>query len=641
MTNDKFIPHHVLRTINWKIVTITLLAFWVRVQNLTYHSIWFDEAISLRWAQSTVARILEVSMHLVEDRLPPLYYLLLKWWVDGAGVSEFSVRYLSVLFGVLLIPVLYTLGHKLFGQTVGWVAALLAAVNPFLVWYSQEARMYALAVLLGTLGVLFFVDAISPPQPLPRHKLIFYWAGMGVCVLAGLYTHLYTGFLWPALALWLLANPRTLKRVWLPFGLTMGTAATLFLPLAIANWRFSGESVPGNPWVGVGARILELFRAFVVWRASLATGTAQVVLAVLALFLLAGIALALQKQKGWLVIGLLAMPFVVASILLLRSRLAFFGERYFIVLVPWLLLLQALGVGWFFQRLGQRSAIRQSAGWSAVLLLVGVTAVPLPGLWSVPAAKETWRQTVAYMTTHVQPGDAVFIHPEWVRFPYQYYARQMGTPGQTYAAFFAVDENTDLDGPLNGILDDHPVVWLIESHLDEPDPERRVENWFAARYPLVTELYPPGVVLKAYAPGYQLNQLPATATPTDAVFASGIRLRGFRVFDPRLPARETLFHPPSNWIHVALYWSPANGSGAEDVFPYVHLVDKAGQVWGASLERGSDAFHFYPPSRWQSGQIIRLDVDVNLNPVTPSGEYRLVVGVGEESTVLSVVEIED
>ncbi|HEY83708.1 MAG TPA: hypothetical protein G4N96_01150, partial [Chloroflexi bacterium] len=277
--------------------------------------------------------------------------------------------------------------------------------------------------------------------------------------------------------------------------------------------------------------------------------------------------------------------------------------------------------------------------YSLFIVVLVATIIPIPGQWSVSAAKEAWRQTTAYMTTHVNPADAVFIHPEWIRFPYQYYAAQMNTPGQTYAAFFAVDENTDLDAWLNGVVEaGHPVVWLIESHLEMPDPERRVENWFASRYPLVTELYPPGVTLKAYAPGYQLKALPPEATPTDATFTSGLKLVGAEILDTRLTPAESLFHPPSNWIHVILYWSKVSAD-AQDTFPYVHLIDESGQVWGASLERGSDALHFYPPSRWEAGQVIRQDVDVNLNPLAQPGVYRLIVGIAGETIELSAVEL--
>ncbi|MFQ5577945.1 MAG: glycosyltransferase family 39 protein [Anaerolineae bacterium] len=610
------------------ILPITLLAFALRLHNLTYHSLWYDEAVSARWARSGAVRILDVSMKLVEDRLPPLYYLLLKGWSALGGFSEFSLRFPSVAAGVLLVAVVYALGRRLFGRWAGLVAALLAALNPFLIWYSQEARMYVLSALLGTLGALCFVRAMARPRRWG------YWAGLGACALAGLYTHLYSGFLWPALAIWLLLHPRRLRRARLPFGLTMGAVSALFLPLAVANWRFSGESSPGDPLAGAGGRAWHLFESFAVWKAPLTAGTKGAILAVLGLFLLAGIVAVARRREGQMVILLAIMPFAIAGLLLLRSNLAFFGERYFIVMLPWLLLLQAAGAAAVMGKRGGRGVAA-----AALATLVTATAIPVPGQWSIPVAKEAWRQTVAYMTTHVRPEDAVFIHPEWIRFPYQYYEAQMKTPGQTYAYFFAVDENSDLDGPLNGVVaKGHPVIWLIESHLEQPDPQRRVENWFAARYPLVTELYPPGVTLKAYVPGYQMAHLPPDATPAGAVFASGLRLAGFTVFDANVSPRDALFHPPSGWIHVALYWTAATG-GAANAFPAVQLVDELGQVWGASLARGNDALHMYPPSRWEGGQIIRQDVDVNLNPATPPGTYRLIVRLGEETATLPAVRV--
>ncbi|RME49328.1 MAG: phospholipid carrier-dependent glycosyltransferase, partial [Caldilineae bacterium] len=170
------------------ILSILCLSAALRLHNLTYHSLWYDEAVSVRWARSSVARILDVGLKLVEDRLPPLYYLLLKGWGALGGFSEFSLRFPSVVAGVLLVAVVYALGRRLFGRGAGLAAALLAALNPFLVWYSQEARMYALSALLGALGVLCFVRAMERPRRWG------YWFGLGACALAGLYTHLYSGF---------------------------------------------------------------------------------------------------------------------------------------------------------------------------------------------------------------------------------------------------------------------------------------------------------------------------------------------------------------------------------------------------------------------------------------------------------------
>jgi hypothetical protein len=224
-----------------------------------------------------------------------------------------------------------------------------------------------------------------------------------------------------------------------------------------------------------------------------------------------------------------------------------------------------------------------------------------------------------------------------VRYPFQFYFRG---PGQTYAAFSTVTADTALDGPLQGVVGDHPVVWLIQSHLDGPDPDRLVEQWLAARYPLVTELYPPGILLKGYAPGYQVDTLPSTATPVDHAFDNGMRLVGYQVESP-VSATDDLFHPPSGWLHVVLYWA-ADQAILQEMVPYVHLVGPEG-VWGVSLERGNDALKLFPPARWGTDNappLIRHDVDVNLNPATPPGVYQLVVGLHGAETAFSMGEVE-
>ena len=322
-------------------------------------------------------------------------------------------------------------------------------------------------------------------------------------------------------------------------------------------------------------------------------------------------------------------------------------------MVPWLLLLAAIGAErvseWVNGRMAKSISSRtKGSAWQTVKLLLTIhyslftilillTALPIPGHWSVATAKEAWRQSVAYLAEHAAPDHGILIHPDWVRYPFQFYFRG---PGQTYAAFSNVTPEMSLDGPLQGVVSNHPVIWLIQSHLDGPDPNHLVEQWFAARYPLVTELYPPGISLKGYALGYQLDTLPAEATPVNIQFDNGLRLIGYQA-DRVVSATAELFHPPSGWAHVILYWT-ASEPLQEDVAPFVNLVGPEG-VWGASLERATDALKFYPTSRWPVGYpIIRHDLDVNLNPVTPPGAYQLVVGLpgdAQEEYFLAEIEI--
>jgi 4-amino-4-deoxy-L-arabinose transferase-like glycosyltransferase len=665
---------------------ILLIALALRLYNLTYHSLWFDEAISVHWARQSVPRILEVGLTLEEDRLPPLYYLLLKGWTGLVGFSETGVRSLSVLQGTLLVAVIAAVARTLFNRRVALLTALLVALNPFLIWYAQEARMYAQAVLFSTLTVWTFLQVVSSQKSVISSQKsvissqrsvvssqndthhasrITHHASHSILpaslftlfALAGLYTHLYTGFLLPALGLWLVLSYPRRWRLWLVFVLCGLVITLAFAPLALATWRFSGEAAPGDPLAGLAPRAWGLLQAFTLWKAPLSSWLQIIIPAAVSLFTLA----AYLTPDTWhvkrfrhprlLATLLLTSPFAIASLLLLRNHLAFFGERYFIMMVPWLLLLAAVGAArmseWAHQRMGEWRIknplpTRNIRPLSSILYLPSsiflllLTLLPLPGQWTIPAAKEAWRQSAAYLTEHAEPNHGVLIHPDWVRYPFQYYFRG---PGQTYAAFSNVTPTTALDGPLQGVVGNHPVIWLIQSHLDGPDPNRLVEQWFAARYPLVIELYPPGISLKGFAPGYQLDSLPPTATPAAIEFANGLKLAGYQT-DAVVTATDDLFHPPSGWVHVTLYWTAARPI-SQDVAPVVNLVGPEG-VWGASLNRTSDALKLFPPLRWGEGQIIRHDLDVNLNPVTPPGYYQLVVslpGSPAEQHPLTKIEV--
>jgi 4-amino-4-deoxy-L-arabinose transferase-like glycosyltransferase len=648
------------------LLAIILIALALRLYNLTYHSLWFDEAISVHWARQSVPRILEVGFTLVEDRLPPLYYLLLKGWTALAGFSEMGVRSLSAFLGTLLVPVIAAIAAALFNRRVALVTALLVALNPFLIWYAQEARMYTPAVLFSALTVWAFLRVSEPvgqrivsqfpPSPRlassPLHLLLF-----TLFALAGLYTHLYTGFVLPALGLWLVMSYPRQRRLWLLFALSGLAIGLLFAPLALATWRFSGEAAPADPLNGLAQRAWGLLHAFTIWKAPLGPKLQIAIPAIIATFAVASFlkfknthyALRITHRVSrfphplLLITLLLVTPFAIANLLLLRNHLAFFGERYFIVMVPWLLLFAAVGAQRISELANKRmaSSERRMANFlsfilhpSSFILLLVLTTLPIPGQWSMPAAKEAWRQSAAYLAEHAAPDHGIIIHPDWVRYPFQYYFRG---PGQTYAAFSTVTPETPLDGPLQGVVNDHPVIWLIQSHLDGPDPNHLVEQWFDARYPLVTELYPPGISLKGYATGYQLDTLPPEATPAAIEFANGLRLLGYQA-DRVVAAADELFHPPSGWAHVTLYWTASKPIGV-DAVAFVHLVGPEG-VWGASLERANDALTLYPTSRWPVGRvgnlphakIIRHDLDVNLNPVTPPGRYQLVLGLQSDET---------
>lgn len=139
------------------VISLLLLAFALRCYRLDAQPIWWDEAISIHLATSTVASLLaDRAAHIH----PPLYFLLLKGWVALSGPSAFSARFLSVWFNTLLVAAICSFGRRYLDRRTGLLAGLLATLSPLYVVYSQEVRVYALLPLVY-LALLALVNRLS------------------------------------------------------------------------------------------------------------------------------------------------------------------------------------------------------------------------------------------------------------------------------------------------------------------------------------------------------------------------------------------------------------------------------------------------------------------------------------------------
>src|SRR5260221_489289 len=169
------------------------------------------------------------------ESAPPLYYALAWIWTQLTGTGEFGLRSLSALAGVATVPVAYSLGAELRGRRAGVAAAALIAVNPMLLWYSQEARGYALLALLTAVAALFLVRALDGG----RRRDFTAW---GVASALALATHYFAIFPIALEAAWLLwrRGPRALAGLWFVLLARLGLA-----PLAVHQMSLGP---PG--WVG-------------------------------------------------------------------------------------------------------------------------------------------------------------------------------------------------------------------------------------------------------------------------------------------------------------------------------------------------------------------------------------------------------
>jgi hypothetical protein len=173
---------------------LTLLAFALRVYRLDAQSLWYDEGVTAEIARRGLA---ELTRWTAGDIQPPLYYYVVAAWGRLAGWSEWSLRFPSVFFGTLLVPLLAAVTIALTRRrAAGLLAAALAALHPLLLYYSQEARMYA---MLTTLGVLLGYLVIHGESAI-RHRTL-HWTAYVVVATAAVYTHYFAFFLLVALAI--------------------------------------------------------------------------------------------------------------------------------------------------------------------------------------------------------------------------------------------------------------------------------------------------------------------------------------------------------------------------------------------------------------------------------------------------------
>jgi hypothetical protein len=337
---------------------------------------WIDEAIAVGVASHDLGDIPGV---LRLDGSPPLYYLLLHEWMDVVGSGEAATRALSLLFATLAVPLSWWAGAALFGRRTGALAAAGAAACPFLTYYAQESRMYALVVVLSLLAAASFVLAFL-------HGRRGHVALLGLWLVLLLYTHTWGAFLVVGMAVAWLSLWRE-GRVAGRDGLLL--AAGLFVAYLpwLPNLLFQAAHT-GAPWAERPSPLALL-------------GVPGGLFGYVAMPLLA---LAVYGARGRVrddaVRALVVMAIVAACAAWLTSQLEpAWSTRYLAVLFGPLLLALA-------------ATVSHGNGWTAGALLA-VLAVWVIG--GTPPAKSNVRSVAEGVTPDVRAGDLVVsTQPEQV-----------------------------------------------------------------------------------------------------------------------------------------------------------------------------------------------------------------------------------
>jgi mannosyltransferase len=341
----------------WIVAGLTALAAVLRFATLGVQSYHHDEIV-------TASRILRDGFwHAMDgvgfsESAPPLYYALAWPWTQVTGTGEAGLRSVSALAGVATVPVAFLLGAELQNRRAGLIAAALVAVNPMLVWYSQEARAYALFVLLTGISLLFFLRALDRGG---RRNSIAW----GVASALALATHYFAAFPIAVEALWLLRRRGraggAFPGLWI-----IAAAALLLVPLVVHQMSFAHAEWISN--FSLGHRLWETGLTFVLGETGdIIARSEHPLLAVVPWLLgIAGLALVFvrgerrERRAASIPLALAAVTVAVpVAIGLLDSGKDFILARNLIpALVP---LLVALAVGFSLHRARRAGAVLAAA----------------------------------------------------------------------------------------------------------------------------------------------------------------------------------------------------------------------------------------------------------------------------------------
>lgn len=473
----------------WTLALLSLLAFGWRVAGLGSQSLWRDEVDAILFASRPLPELLATFSRPGENG--PLFFALLSPWLAVLGSSEFALRFQAALAGVLAVPLTYALARRLLatagqgelryaaGLTLGNVpllAALLVTVNPYLVWYSQEGKMYAWLVVLALALLLAFLAALQRGGWL---RWLLYLALLAVAALL----HVWAVLLIPICAAWLALLWPDYRRRWLPFLLTLAIPALPYFAL-VGWWQLrlftTEEFQTGHPFVTLPAMIANLATAF---SRGVAVNPDRWIVAGLVFLLLTGSVLGGKAMAGagspyaWrrlrvnaMLLAWLALPPLLLYLISLSKPL--YTDRYVIWIAPALLLLLAQGV----------AALRLMArplGWIALSALLAAGLLAGWRQMQTPI-KSDFRAAAAYVESRRQPGDLLLFQMPYNRIVYEYYAGPQ-TAGIEGRYTNSGNPKTQVDEEMRRAVGATPAIWLIASEEETWDSRRLVRQWLEAR----------------------------------------------------------------------------------------------------------------------------------------------------------------
>jgi len=619
------------------IAGILLLSLALRFHRLDAQSLWNDEGTTVQLVRADLATITRLA---AADIHPPLYYYALRLWTGLFGYSEFAVRSLSVLQGTILVGLVFILGKRLFGYSVAAIAALLSAISPLQVYYSQEARMYTQLALLGAASMLLFLRASMWRNGEETDSGRPEWATAAGYVLASaaaLYTHYFAFSL--LLAQNLICLVAFIRDLRTPGGSKTGTlvkrvtcwaglqiaVALLYAPWLLVAWHQIGSWHAVSEPFGLVWMLRETLLVL-----GLGITVESNVLCWLAVALLGSLAVlgwidrVRSKSGADLDGGILALLYCgvpVLAMYVVSRRRPMWNPKFLMLATPGFQLLVARGVTAVTSLCGRASRIVLA---SVLILSTGVSGYSLMNLYYDPCyARDDYRGVVRYIDSMSRAGDALLINaPSQIETVAYYYKGNLPMYPLPRHRPLRRDETVS---DLQHIVATHDRVFAIFWATGQSDKERFIEGWLDQRTYKALDRWYGDIRLVVYS----IPQDPPTEIShrLDVVLGDSIRLLGYA-----LPSRDVR---PGDVLQISLFWE-ATRPIPRRYKVFVHLLGEDGRIVAQRDAEPGGGVRL--TTTWPPGETILDNYGILVPMDAVPGKHRLAIGMYhiEDATRLPV-----
>ncbi len=612
---DAGLPGSATWWVAFAVVLGTFLRVW-RIDQMGEFD--FDEVASVWYARQDPGEIIAAIAGAPFEH-PPLYYVLLHYWNGTFGESEPLVRLMSVPSGVLMIPVTYVLGRRLFNNFTGVVAALIVAASPQLIFYSREARMYSIATLFGLLALYLFVRALDDGRPRT-------WIGLGGTLVVGTYLDYSVLLAMAAIDLYLLFTWRSHRRA---AAYVLGLQG--FLALAMLPWLLSSQGIANSlPAWATGEFSVGMLRhtARTAWL-DLTVGLENIrggrtslgIAALLGAAAAGGYLLAARRQAAGLLLAYL--PAVAAGLMLLFLFDKEYQPRYLMMAIPPMAIFAAHAVS--------RVPLSRSLLVLAVLALFVAGPLYASRFYYQDYRRGDYRAITAAIDELALPAptqldplkyrDAVILAGPWQGWYWRHYFPAFE---EEVDVWFLPDEVPpgvrweEVDDKLSRASRNHRRLWVVLSALRQSDPNGYVERWLNVNLWRARDAAYRNGILQLY-----LTQSGGTVDRDDGALKvpDGPRIQAivFDGFRADQPAQEA-----GDGVRFTFHFE------ADDVTDF----DFSLRVWlehtdGTVYERGFTplAVDGRRPARWTVGERAVGRIAVWVPAGAPSGRYESYLSV--------------